>query len=545
MARYCAEKETASKFEAAGQWKEKCLLNGRSIFSEQILWTVENVDALDTFFVNNLDEGEGNFFEKLESQLEPTDPAVKMLAAEMMWFMLLCPSNIGSDKKRQSISRIWSWSGHDLDMSAMLLSDEVLDGIGSGGTSYNTNRWRELVYFIQLLKRFMPLTKSDRMQSLESGWEFAKWLETVPENNNRQLRHMLLFLLFPDDFERIFGGTDRRAVVLAFTGKAKRVVGDLSALDIDRELAAIRQQQVEDFDTDQLDFYVAPLREQWKDKSHSHWLFTWNPDNWVWDNIDDAIATTREGKTVVIRWSCSNSKVSSGDKAWLIRLGVVPKGIMATGNVISEPYDEVHWDQSKANDGVTCQYVDIEFTRVIDVFNEHFASLEELEKITLDQQRWTPQTSGIEIKKRSAGLLEKLWNQQASKPSITHTNIPNRAVNEPVNTILYGPPGTGKTYQLNKRVERYTVQSTTRDQWLVQELHDARWFDVIFMSLYLLGGKAKVADVAHHDFVLQKAKAIGRNKNIKQQIWVLFIVPATTAQKSSNSPSFSGFRHVI
>ncbi len=521
MARFCGVNETGSKIEAAARWAQACLLESGSIFSDKNLWTPENITALDAYFVNNLDEGEGDFFDKLETQIAPTAPEVKMLAAEMLWFMLLCPSNIGAEKKRESIERIWAWSGEGFDPDPTLYSDEILSGIGSSGTSFNTNRWRELVYFIQFASAFFQLSLAEREGLLTSGWNLAEWLEQIPENDSRQLRHMLLFLLFPDNFERIFGGTDRRKVVMGCTAKPRVAVRKLTALELDKELADIRKKQEQDFGSDQLDFYVSPLREQWKNSEHSHWLFTWNPEHWEWKGVHDAIDQTSQGETMVVRWNCSNSSVTAGDRAWLMRLGSPPKGIMAMGNVITDPYPANHWNEEKAASGETCNYVDIEFTRVLDVFKDAFLTLDDLSVITIDKQNWTPQSSGIEIKKRSAGLLENLWNQIASAPTQKTLTTSTSIIKEPSNNILYGPPGTGKTYELNKLVENYTTQASTvsREQWLAQELQPVRWFDVVFMALFALGGKAKVAEIEQHEFVQQKAKAIGRTKHIKQQIW--------------------------
>lgn len=252
MARFCGEMETASKFEAATIWKERCLLVNQSLFSDEAVWTNPNLDALNQYFVNNFHEGEGDFFAKLEMQTAPTDPAVKHLAAEMMWVMLLCPSNIGAEKKRESVSRIWEWAGDSLPDSDQFLSDTVLSGIGSAGTSFNTNRWRELVYVINFAKQFCQLPLAEREALLSDGWKLAEWLENIPENESRQFRHMLLFLLFPDIFERIFGGTDRRLVVRSFAGKTKAEIKKLSALDIDRELHEIRAKQVQDFGNEQI-----------------------------------------------------------------------------------------------------------------------------------------------------------------------------------------------------------------------------------------------------------------------------------------------------
>ncbi len=212
MSRYCAEKIVEPILNSAAQWKQKCLLDNGSIFSDKNLWVSKNLDALEAHFINKPDEGDGDFFEKLESQLESTEPEVKQLAVEMFWVMSLCPSNIGVSKKLESISRIWSWSGEELNQNHALLSENVLLGVGSSGTSYNTNRWRELVFFIKTLIAFKALPDNQKKQLLSDGWQFSEWFESIPEADTRQLRHMILFLLFPDDFERIFGGTDRRRI---------------------------------------------------------------------------------------------------------------------------------------------------------------------------------------------------------------------------------------------------------------------------------------------------------------------------------------------
>ena len=521
MARFCGEMETASKFNAAEKWKKKCLLASGSIFSEDAVWSMENISALNQYFVNNLDEGEGDFFSKLEAQISPTEPEVKQLAAEMMWVMLLCPSNIGPDKKKESVLRIWEWSGKPFQPSDDLFGDEVLSGIGSAGTSYNTNRWRELVYFVNFAQQFCALPLAEREKLLGDGWVFAEWLQSIPENESRQLRHMLLFLLFPDSFERIFGGTDRREIVTTFLGKQKAAVRKLSALEIDRELAAIRQKQEADYGTDQIDFYVTPVREQWRDTQSKQWLFTWNPDQWEWADFGGAIHQVLKGNTFRTRWSCSNSHVQPGDRAWLIRLGVPPKGIIATGNIVTEPYEEKHWDAEKAAAGETSLYVDMELSQIVDPFKDQFVTLDDLNAIRIDNQNWTPQQSGIEIKKRSAGLLEKLWTQVTKKPDNAANVAKALSVSEPSNVILYGPPGTGKTYELNSLLEKYTTPSNvvSREQWLAQALQSVRWFDVVVMALYALGGKAKTGEIEQHEFIQQKAKAIGRTKHVRAQIW--------------------------
>lgn len=522
MSRYCGEKIVEPILRAAQHWKEVGLLSDSSVFDRGAVWTLPNLEALDQHFVNQPDEGEGNFYEKLEAQLEPTEPGVKQLAAEMLWLMLLCPSNIGELKKREGIKSIWEWSGEPFPEDSAWVADDVLDGVGSAGTSYNTNRWRELVFFIRTMIAFKSLTEPERDKLLSDGWGFAQWIEQVPECKARQLRHMILFLLFPEGFERIFGGTDRRRIVRTFSGKTAAQVRGLSALEIDRNLLEIRQQKEKEYGTNELDFYVTPLRDLWGDSKIRTWLFSWNPNNWEWDSLADDRIATHEGKTVTHRWACANQDASTGDKAFLVRTGEPPRGILAIGNVVSEPYEAPHWDEEKAEQGKVRRYVDVAFSRIQDPLqNDPFVTESDFERIKVDKQEWSPQSSGIEIKQRSAGILEKVWEKVVETAVSPATKKGSGKIADAMNLILYGPPGTGKTYQLNRLVEKYSSrkQTMSREAWLIQELLDARWFDVIFGALYDLGGEGKVNAIVNHEYVQMKVKALGRDRNIAQGVW--------------------------
>ena len=179
MSRYCGGKESKHILAAAEDWRDICLLTGKSLFNNKLVWTPESTDQLMHFFVDNLDWGEGNFLAKLERQLAPAAPEANQLAAEMMWVMLLCPSNVKPPKKRENINVIMGWSGESIEADNKYLSDNVLDGIGSGGTAYNNLRWKELEYFIRLLKDFLPLSDDNKIGLMADGPAFAKWCEAI------------------------------------------------------------------------------------------------------------------------------------------------------------------------------------------------------------------------------------------------------------------------------------------------------------------------------------------------------------------------------
>lgn len=74
------------------------------------------------------------------------------------------------------------------------------------------------------------------------------------------------------------------------------------------------------------------------------WLLTWNPQRYNWADIADDIANiAREGKSIG-RWSCGrNQSISIGDRAFLIRQGPLPRGIVASGTVTKAPFLEDDW----------------------------------------------------------------------------------------------------------------------------------------------------------------------------------------------------------
>src|SRR6267143_1958786 len=151
MARLFADRNSGPILEAAGLWRKVGLLEEGSVFSHHRLWTSEHLLALQKHFVEQPDVGEGSFFAKLKDQLAPTAREAKRLAAEMLWLMSLCPSNVGAQSKREGVRLVWGWSGEVISADHPLLIDAVLDGVGSAGASFGVHRWRELSYFVRMM----------------------------------------------------------------------------------------------------------------------------------------------------------------------------------------------------------------------------------------------------------------------------------------------------------------------------------------------------------------------------------------------------------
>jgi 5-methylcytosine-specific restriction protein B len=149
MSRFCGERQVSEILAAGEHWRDTALLGERSIFSEENVWITANIEMLDNLFTQNPDEGDRHFIPKLQDQLKSCPVAVKQLAAEIMWLLLLCPSNVSPEKKRENIKTIWDWSERPFPEKSEWLSDEVLRGIGSGGPGFSNHRPRELAFLFE------------------------------------------------------------------------------------------------------------------------------------------------------------------------------------------------------------------------------------------------------------------------------------------------------------------------------------------------------------------------------------------------------------
>ena len=67
MARHSSITNLDGILAAAKGWKERCLLASGSVFSESQLWTADNVDLVNKYFVQNPLEGKQTFLQKLKS----------------------------------------------------------------------------------------------------------------------------------------------------------------------------------------------------------------------------------------------------------------------------------------------------------------------------------------------------------------------------------------------------------------------------------------------------------------------------------------------
>lgn len=256
---------------------------------------------------------------------------------------------------------------------------------------------------------------------------------------------------------------------------------------------------------DILFYYLEESKEQYADRNS--WLLTWNPSKWDWKDFDETVRTTKSGMACCIGRSCSNTNIEIGDRIFMMKLGEKPRGIFATGYIVSESWEDDNYDDKKTS---KLRYVDILLTKVIDYQNDKILLQDDL-KALFPKQHWSPQNSGIKIKGDIVHNLIEKWESLFSEantitpdynPDIVpysksdflsevymseeNLNRINYMLKTKKNIILQGAPGVGKTYAA-KRIAYQFMGEKNEDRICCVQFHQSYCYED-FISGYKPNG---------------------------------------------------------
>ncbi len=136
------------------------------------------------------------------------------------------------------------------------------DGLGHPGQHYLLYAVNQIGFLVQFAQRIKEEPPEARREILADPWRTRDVADADPSDSIPGMRHVLLHLLHPDEFERISNGTHKQRIVEAYAG----LVPDTQTTDVDEELLAIRRRltQLLDKPNDELDFYSPPLDGTWR-----------------------------------------------------------------------------------------------------------------------------------------------------------------------------------------------------------------------------------------------------------------------------------------
>jgi hypothetical protein len=159
------------------------------------------------------------------------------------------------------------------------------------------------------------------------------------------------------------------------------------------------------------------------------YLFAWNPAIWNWPELAADIRKLGRRGHLDTRWSCGRHRnIDPGSRAFLMRLGVAPKGIFGAGVTLTLPAAGRHWIEERAAAGDTTNYTTL---RLEALFEMPLVPLDELILPPFRRFRWGVRSSGTYLPSTIADALEDLWETRVAAASENRDAATRKAATRP------------------------------------------------------------------------------------------------------------------
>jgi 5-methylcytosine-specific restriction protein A len=153
-------------------------------------------------------------------------------------------------------------------------------------------------------------------------------------------------------------------------------------------------------------------------------LFAWNPALWNWPSLPKDIRALARRGHLDTDWSAGRTRnLEPGSRAFLVRLGVPPKGLFGAGTVMTAPVLRPHWRKDKAAAGATTGSV---MLRLDALFEMPIVTFDDLAKPPFAGFRWGIRQSGVRVPGPLAEALEALWLSRCAAAAASAVAPPAR-----------------------------------------------------------------------------------------------------------------------
>ncbi|SNQ46527.1 conserved hypothetical protein [Frankia canadensis] len=146
-------------------------------------------------------------------------------------------------------------------------------------------------------------------------------------------------------------------------------------------------------------------------------ILTWNPDRYEWDeeggDYEGGVALIASGATITSTWSMGGRRhgVEPGDRFYLLRQGVEPRGIIGSGYFTT---GEIYEDEHFSDPTRTTWYAKVVFELLIDPA-DGIPTAQLLDEVP--GFGWnTTYASGNEVRGDAVDQLDRMWKEAAAHP---------------------------------------------------------------------------------------------------------------------------------
>src|SRR5262249_31665789 len=160
--------------------------------------------------------------------------------------------SVSAQTKRGRVNEVLAGCSETLPQDGVVWRALGEHGIGHPGQYFLLRPDVQLAYIVDFARRLKQLARDERPAVLSDPWRLRDFADQDADEGAASMRHILLHLLHPENFERISSGEHKRNIITAF-GKLvpDGVVGDDEALLAIRE----RLQELLGLPSEKVDYY--------------------------------------------------------------------------------------------------------------------------------------------------------------------------------------------------------------------------------------------------------------------------------------------------
>ena len=248
---------------AAERFVAEALRSDGSVFRPgRKVWDVASInDAYERIALRPAEPGDP-LVSTILTRLEGSPQGTVNLVSELLYLLLLVPSDIGVEQKVDAIGSVLT-IGAPIDVP-----DELAQALAGGiaPTALSFSEWRDsqLAFMLEFMRFWKAWPEVRRDHALRDPWLFRDCVQSVDALSGELMREALLHLVHPDAFEPIVRA-DHKALIAR---RYDALIGP--AADVDHALAAIREALAPRFGDD-FDFYFPEVRAEWQGLPDGDW----------------------------------------------------------------------------------------------------------------------------------------------------------------------------------------------------------------------------------------------------------------------------------
>ena len=260
--------EVGYLYTAINQFTQNCILDDRSIlWPDKNIWTIANLRELKKRFIDGgMVDPKLSFEEKLQVQLSGGLPELWALLADIYYVYFLPSANLTLGKRQKDIQ----WAANQGRFLAPAPDDPIWEpqrgGFTHTGVRYHQKYmqfWLIILFALRVKESEDPqsfFTDNTRMQTA-----LDEILESISKSDRAYgMRHAILYMAFPERYERIISTRDKKAIRDTYAAQASKPL----PVDLDEALFSIRQALSPKHDEDGNPYdYYRDLRTEWRPDS--------------------------------------------------------------------------------------------------------------------------------------------------------------------------------------------------------------------------------------------------------------------------------------